>query len=189
MKLREITYNGLTLTLSNWAAKTNQPRDRIAYRDSAGWPPGQALGYERRIQPKIQRKPAVRNPKRYEHDGKNLTLKEWAAELDIPVKTIYNRRRQGLPLEMVFAKRRAASMGPIAEQPLTLMPVELLTLDHVRIGKLAKKIRRSIGMTQQQAARLMHFSRWDYFERGERPWTRELIDKFNAMIAKAISKQ
>ena len=184
MKLIEITYNGLTLTLSNWAHKRRIKICTIQYRQKAGWPPAQILGYEPRVPPKV-----VREGKRYEHDGKNLTLKEWSVETGIPLKTIYNRRRLGLPLHMILAGDKAPSMGPLVDQPEVLDVVEYFALNHVEIGKLAKKIRRSIGMTQQQAARRMHFSRWDYFERGERPWTRELIDKFNAMIVSGISKQ
>jgi len=184
MQEHQITYNGLTLSIGSWAQKTHQPRHRLVYRYSRGWPPAQVLGYEPRVRPTVVRKSFNRQSKRYEHDGKNLTLKEWAKKLGIPVKTIYNRKRQGLPLDMVFSKTRAASLGPTTDRPKILTPVELLMLDDFSIGKMAKQIRRSIGMTQQKAAKLMHFARWDYFERGERSWTVELIEKFNLMIAK-----
>ena len=181
--LRQITYNRLTLSLSCWAEKTGLHTERIRNRLDAGWPPGQALGYEDRIKPpQPKRHVRTSSAKRYEHDGKSLTIKEWAEELGLPVQTLYARKARGLPIDMIFTTNRAACMGPLTNTPQTLKPIEVTKLDDRAIGRAAKQIRRSVGMTQRAAEELLNRKRWTLWEQGRCEWSLELIERFNAII-------
>jgi hypothetical protein len=43
MSARTVTHDGLTLTISEWAKRTNQTPFTLRYRLDAGWPIEQAL--------------------------------------------------------------------------------------------------------------------------------------------------
>lgn len=44
--------------------------------------------------------------KRYEYDGKNLTISEWSTEIGVPTQTLQYRLRVGMPYEKVFTKKK-----------------------------------------------------------------------------------
>lgn len=41
--------------------------------------------------------------KRYEYNGKSLTLEEWSKELNISRKTLWKRIHQGMPVEITLS--------------------------------------------------------------------------------------
>lgn len=47
---RFVTYNGLTLSISQWAKKTGIPRNTLDWRISKGWDIGKALNFPDTIQ-------------------------------------------------------------------------------------------------------------------------------------------
>jgi hypothetical protein len=82
---RLITFNGKTQPLSAWAAEMGLSDRTLAQRVDS-WPLEKAM-----TAPKNS---SIRRAVRYAHDGKNLTLAEWAELTGVPKERI--RRRLGL---------------------------------------------------------------------------------------------
>lgn len=86
-----ITYQGRTMTLTQWASELGITPVMLHQRLKKGWP------LERALVPRLR----SRN-KRIEFNGESLTVKEWSLKLGIPEFTLYGRLRKKLPLEKVF---------------------------------------------------------------------------------------
>jgi hypothetical protein len=84
--------------------------DRID--NDKGYSPENCRWATREQQRQNQRAPSYKgrkNEKTYTHDGKTMTVKEWAAHLGMPRVTLDKRIRKGLPLSLVFTVELFAS--------------------------------------------------------------------------------
>lgn len=93
-------YEGQWLTVPEISVLTGLSRETI-YRRRCGnrvMTPAEASAMEM---------PTGPEPRRYRHNGKNLTAREWAARTGITVATIRKRLRNGLPVGEALAPRPA----------------------------------------------------------------------------------
>lgn len=181
---RRYEYGGENLTVAEWSKKSGIAASKIYERLKRGWTIAEAIEAEAR---KIVRIYKGRKSKRYDFNGEWLTVKQMAEIAQVNVKCVYNRLEKGLPIDLVMAPKHNKSLGPTLTSVETLRPVESMQIDKVLTGQLAKEIRRAAGITQQDMRQLMSMKAYDHYERGERPWTVELIEKFNRVIA--LTKQ
>lgn len=82
-----LMFDGLNLTIAQWARKTGMSRDVIRQRIGLGWPVDRAL----------TEKPQDQSAKklRIEHMGKSLSIRGWTRELGIGKNVISERIKRG----------------------------------------------------------------------------------------------
>lgn len=131
------------------------------------------------------------------HNGKRLTIGNWAKIRRIKPDTIRARKKRGysdavclgyelpprvntlIPHDATLAKKRSSN----PPETLTVQMTVIEIIDSVAVGRNAKRIRRAAGVTQANAGKQMNVGEYDKLERGERKWTEALIDRFNAVAA------
>lgn len=86
---RTITVDGLEVTLAEISERSGIDSKTLLYRLNAGWKVGDAVATN------IQSHKITFN-------GETKTARAWAILLGIPITTIYNRLRKGLPVESVL---------------------------------------------------------------------------------------
>lgn len=134
-----------------------------------------------------------------EHNGKRLYIANWARILNIQPDTIRARRKAGwsdaacLGFEpppriahrghMVRSAMLCDKRSTEPPEPLQVVTKTIEVIDCETVGKNAKRIRRKLGVTQEQAAKDLGYPDYPKCERGERKWTEELIDRFNRVAA------
>ena len=89
---RMITYNGETLTLSEWERKTGVSSTTIAYRLNVGWPIGEAM----------ETAPHATKNKYIEFNGQTKSLEEWSEITDISKPNLIYRINAGWDIEKTF---------------------------------------------------------------------------------------
>lgn len=104
------TYDGLELTLDEWAERLGVTRDALRHRLNRG------LSHDRVFAADLRPKPR-KDAKLYSFDGVTLTLSQWAERLGVSKETLCSRLRRGNPPERVFspATPRSAPEKPSVE--------------------------------------------------------------------------
>lgn len=87
-----LTFNGETLTCSQWARRVGVSRQRIQQKIAAGYP------IERILAPKQEQ-----NARRFSFLGVSLTLGQWSKRLGIPYGLLQSRAQRGLTGERLFS--------------------------------------------------------------------------------------
>lgn len=90
--------DGEKLTLAQISEKYKVSLAALTYRVYRGWE------LKRAIEEEVSY--ARYYGKRYEYNGKNLSLTEWASELGVPRTTLGYRLKSGRPYEIVFTKKK-----------------------------------------------------------------------------------
>lgn len=184
----QLTYQGLTLTLSSWAEKRRMSAGKLKERVRAGWTPAEALGFEQR-QRSHESYDYLR--RRLTYDGRTQFLGEWAKERKLNPNRIVMRLAHGWPLDQALGfvprkperKPRTNQLKEFAGLRVVIKTIEMI--DRKAMGKQAREIRKKAGKTLRQAAADMGttISGIDHLEIGRRNWTPELIEKFNRVAA------
>ncbi len=91
---RRITYNGKTLTISQWAEQTGLSHCRINRRLEAGWSVSRAL-----TEPAIHRRLIT-------YKGLTLGLSQWSRRLNMSADLIRSRLNRGHSAEQAFTDKR-----------------------------------------------------------------------------------
>lgn len=87
---RYITYQGKTLTIKEWAARTGIPYSRIKYRLNNGYSEYEIFEEKKTF-------------KKYTYNGKTMTISEWSEYLNISKQTLYSRlKKHQNNYELVF---------------------------------------------------------------------------------------
>lgn len=133
------------------------------------------------------------------HNGKTLSIANWSKLTNILPDTIRARRKAGWPDaaclgfeppprhmhngHMVRNPCLADKRSTEPPEPLLIVTKTVEVIDGSTVGKNAKRIRRKLGVTQEQAAKDLMCPEYPKYERGERRWTEEMIERFNAVAA------
>lgn len=112
--VRTITFGGETLTILQWARKTNLSASTIAGRLAMGWPPEKIVGEPYHTEklhsitrPLVQTEEDLRKPARTITIGdKTQTLCQWEKETGISFSTLSGRLARGWPPERMLEKPR-----------------------------------------------------------------------------------
>ena len=109
--MTDLTIDGITQPITEWALDYGIPADLIELRLSAGWTPKDAVEMEMPVTNAglAQHRRHLRDgtpSTRYEVDGRNLTVREWSRKLSMPEKTLRSRLAAGWPLARVFTRRQ-----------------------------------------------------------------------------------
>lgn len=109
--MTDLTIEGVTQPIAEWALDYGIPADLIELRLQAGWTPKDAVETEMPITTRAlaQHRRHLRDgspAKRYQANGRNLTLREWSYKLGISEKTLRSRLSARWPYERVFTSRR-----------------------------------------------------------------------------------
>lgn len=93
------THAGLTLSLAQWAERLGIQYQTLAHRIRKGWPLDRVLtaqNFKGKCQPSLI----------IEHDGKAMTILQWAAHLGIKPNTLWQRIARGIPNDLALCARR-----------------------------------------------------------------------------------
>lgn len=105
-----IAFDGITLTITEWAHRIGVKPNTLRMRLANGWPLERALLLPTGCDG--QRKPKCPYGRILEHDGKAMRVKEWAKHLGIRTDVINHRLRQGYPLALVLTRRNLRGRRP-----------------------------------------------------------------------------
>ena len=197
MTIKKITFDGLTLTVSQWSRKQKIPPHTIRRRIAAQWPIGEALEFE----PRAPKRAGGAPKKLITCNGRTQSVKQWSAETGIPEHLIYRRIiARWTPEEALGFAERSAPKQPMRQSMLTeFQPIELVMHEititktvahHSAIGQRVKEIRTQAAKSLQDAAfeigiSLAYLSQ---LENGKAKWTKRLVERFNE-AAKGWVKQ
>lgn len=183
--MMHLTVNGLTLSISNWQARTGIDDRLIRWRIRAGWTPEQCVGFEKRP----RRGPS---PIKIKAKGNLLSIRDWSAITGIGHRTIYQRyvcNRWPAEEALGFKKRVTPQRtGPIKRKKqlvefngLTIVTKTIEVIDSEEIGRLAKTVRKTAGLSRDEAAITLDWNPYTLYrlERGEQSWTQDVLDHFN----------
>lgn len=98
-----LEYDGKSLTTREWSAITGLSVGLIRRRMHAGW------DTERILTEPLHKEYVHGGKRRYEHDGRNLTLEEWESETGIPCNVIRRRLHDGWSVERALTERYPAT--------------------------------------------------------------------------------
>jgi hypothetical protein len=136
----QLTHEGKTLSLANWARLRGLHPETVRVRKKRGWTDAQCLGFA--------------DPPRKPISNTSLFSKPLSF------------RKSGKPPDKLIAVTRLVEV-----------------IDSYTIAIEAKRIRRGCGVTQEQASVDMGMSKYASLENGNAKWTAELVAKFNAVAA------
>lgn len=114
---RWLTFNGMTLTLTEWADRTSQSKEGLWNRLNLGWTIEDALtlplGAE--TSARTQKRRSQSNAKMLTHKGRTQNVTAWAEELGVSAGVLYDRIRYGWSDEKIFSKpiRKKGDREPI----------------------------------------------------------------------------
>lgn len=91
----ELTYKGKTKIMKEWAEELDIPYHVLQHRIYRGWSTKRALSTS--VKPKNRR-----HCKLIEYDGEKKNIAEWAREIGMNYKTLYNRLYKGWSVENAF---------------------------------------------------------------------------------------
>lgn len=184
-KPMELTINGLTLTISNWQDRTGIDHRLIRWRIRQGWTPEQCVGME-------ERPPADRGKIMIRANGNLLSIRDWSAITGIGHVTIYDRYvNSKWPAEEALGFKERVTRRPTGPfkrkgrlkefQGLAAVVKTVEVLDSKEIGRQAFEVRKAAGLSRDQAAKSLGIRPNTLYrlERGEQPWKREVLDRFN----------
>lgn len=100
---RQITHEGRTLCLAEWAREAGLKPSTLGHRLNSGWSMQDALSSAlcQRVQP------AAGNEKLLTHQGRTQCVAAWAREAGINATTIFARLKRGWELERVLTTKPA----------------------------------------------------------------------------------
>jgi hypothetical protein len=133
------------------------------------------------------------------HEGKTLTVANWSRLRGLNPETVRVRKKRGwsdaqclgfadppprytldnLKIGKPLSVKK--NCNPPEELKLATRLVEVI--DSLTIAIEAKRIRRGCGVTQEEAAQCMGFSTYGLLESGHKPWTADLVARFNRVAA------
>lgn len=99
---RNLTYRDQTLCVSAWARQLGIQKETINGRLRNGWSVEDALGSKTYSRASDGRK--IAPPRMLTFKGNTMSMSDWARYLKIPAWRIWQRRRQGLPIEKILAE-------------------------------------------------------------------------------------
>lgn len=115
---REITFEGQTFNITEWAARLGLNFNTLSMRLHLGWPLERALTQPRGVRPGERRPRGRRGGRTLEHDGRTMTVKQWAAHLGLHANSIRHRLAMGYPIEAVLDPETRRGFRPVqAGQP------------------------------------------------------------------------
>ena len=92
--LQLVTFNGVSLTITDWSRKTGIPLAALFARFAKGWSPERCLTQLPKKLPPI------------EFAGESLSIQEWATRVGINVATLHYRLRIGWSVEKTMTTPR-----------------------------------------------------------------------------------
>jgi len=184
-KPMELTVDGLTLTISNWQDRCGLDHRLIRWRIRAGWTPEQCIGLE-------GRPPVDRYVVRIKARGNVLSIRDWAAITGIAHHTIYDRfvnnkwpAEEALGFVPRVTRRPIGAFQRVSKltefQGLAAVTKTVEVLDSKAIGKQAMAVRKTAGLSRDQAANSLGLRPNTLYrlERGEQPWKPCVLERFN----------
>ncbi len=109
---KRYSHNGREMTLAELSALSGVSPATIRHRLLCGWPVSRAIEKkDQRTRPNTPAKPdkPANTIKLYTHDGKTLTISQWAEVTGLPHRTIRSRLSLGWSLEDTLTKSRKHS--------------------------------------------------------------------------------
>lgn len=104
------THNGLTMTLAEWAKHLGLHHRTLAYRLRQKWPIERVLTSQK-LRGRCQSSPIIK------HDGKAMTVAEWAKYLGLKHNTLHVRLMRGVPVSLALSPRRLARQDQVKRRP------------------------------------------------------------------------
>lgn len=99
------THNGLTMTLAEWAKHLGLHYHTLANRLRKNWPIERVLTSQK-FKGKCHPSTII------EHDGRAMTVAEWANYLGLKHNTLYARLMRGVPINVALSRRRLPRARP-----------------------------------------------------------------------------
>lgn len=119
--MRELTHEGITQPIREWALDYGIPTHLIRDRLRRGWTVEKAITTPMNVAPGERLMDRARRPsgasshrRRFEHAGRSLTVTQWAEHTGISYATLANRLRSGWPVGKALTKpvRRQSDQHP-----------------------------------------------------------------------------
>ncbi|WP_306225746.1 hypothetical protein [Bosea beijingensis] len=109
--MRELTHEGITQPIREWALDYGIPTRLISDRLRRGWTVDKAITTPMNVAPGERLKDRARRPsaasghrRRLEHAGRSLSVAQWAEHTGISYHTLANRLRAGWPVGKALTK-------------------------------------------------------------------------------------
>ena len=85
-----LEYNGKKMSVTQWSRNVGINRDIVSNRLRRGWPVGEALGFESRVN--------IKAPIYISYNGKRLNIPQWSERIGISSQALYLRLKRGWPI-------------------------------------------------------------------------------------------
>ena len=87
-----LTWNGITLCLPEWAERLGLPKETLVSRIKAGWTAAEAI------------ETPVRVGEKFSHNGLSLSVSGWAKKLGLPAQMLRDRIKRGWSITDALTK-------------------------------------------------------------------------------------
>lgn len=113
--VKRVTYQGETLTLTEWAERIGISRGTLVSRFDAGWTAEQAITGKGPERVRVFRRASSGPPPRsITLNGETLTLARWADRLGVTKTALHQRLRKGWSIERTLTTPKTPGCGPKA---------------------------------------------------------------------------